>query len=550
MSTNPIAFVKEYWRVILLVAFLAFALVALFIPGGIMADDSLADNLGDNETAANQSGDEGFTNLEYGIGLDGGTRVSAPATGMTVDELDIDDNEQRDIESTLYTELDIESSDATVRYHENDDRYTAEVFTENVTAAEFASALQSAGLDVTEDDVENGVTQETRDEMINTIELRVNEAGLSGGNVYQEATVDGGYYIVTEVPGMSPEELRGLLSDRGDVQIVAYHPDGNGNQTNDTVLNDDDFSDISPPAFDEQEGTHYVPVTVDNTEGSDGNSAASEFQSAMNEYGFTSEGIGQCSVHDRDAGEFNFDQDQQQWCMLTVVDDEIIDAHRMGSGLGGDMESGTWANDPGFRMIVPTQQDAQYLSVNLQSGALTAPLDFSQEQTYSTEPALADQFKTFSLLIGILSVITVSGVVFLRYRDPRVAAPMIVTALSEVVILLGFAALIRMPIDLSHVAGFIAVVGTGVDDLIIIADEVMSDGNVSSQRVFESRFSKAFWVIGAAAATTVIALSPLAVLSLGDLRGFAIITILGVLIGVLITRPAYGGILERLLTDR
>ena len=55
-------------------------------------------------------------------------------------------------------------------------------------------------------------------------------------------------------------------------------------------------------------------------------------------------------------------------------------------------------------------------------------------------------------------------------------------------------------------------------------------------------------MIGAAAATTIIAMSPLAVLSLGDLRGFAIVTILGVLIGVFVTRPAYGDILRYLLT--
>jgi len=71
---------------------------------------------------------------------------------------------------------------------------------------------------------------------------------------------------------------------------------------------------------------------------------------------------------------------------------------------------------------------------------------------------------------------------------------------------------------------------------------------VSSRRVFQSRFRKAFWVIGAAAATTIIAMSPLAILSLGDLRGFAIITILGVLIGVLVTRPAYGDILKSFVT--
>jgi preprotein translocase subunit SecD len=113
---------------------------------------------------------------------------------------------------------------------------------------------------------------------------------------------------------------------------------------------------------------------------------------------------------------------------------------------------------------------------------------------------------------------------------------------------LGFAAGIGYPLDLSVIAGFIAVIGTGVDDLIIIADEVMAEGDVTSRRVFQSRFRKAFWVIGAAAATTIIAMSPLAILSLGDLQGFAIFTILGVLVGVLVTRPAYGDILRALTT--
>jgi len=44
-------------------------------------------------------------------------------------------------------------------------------------------------------------------------------------------------------------------------------------------------------------------------------------------------------------------------------------------------------------------------------------------------------------------------------------------------------------------------------------------------------------------------MSPLAVLSLGDLQGFAIVTIVGVLIGVLVTRPAYGDVLRNLLLE-
>jgi preprotein translocase subunit SecD len=137
--------------------------------------------------------------------------------------------------------------------------------------------------------------------------------------------------------------------------------------------------------------------------------------------------------------------------------------------------------------------------------------------------------------------------VFLRYKKPRVAVPMLFTAMAEVFILLGFAAIIKLPLDLSHIAGLIAVIGTGVDDLIIIADEILQQGRVATGKIFQSRFRKAFWVIGAAAATTIIAMSPLAVLSLGDLQGFAIVTIVGVLIGVLITRPAYGDILRNLV---
>jgi len=289
-----------------------------------------------------------------------------------------------------------------------------------------------------------------------------------------------------------------------------------------------------------------VPVTV-----TDVDDRAFEYQERLNELGFTTgEGLQNCDIRDRETGTVDYDRGQPNYCLKTVVDGEVVDAHSMGSTLGANMHDGEWAASPSFEMITPTQQDAFALAVNLQAGELRAPLDFERDQTFMISPALADQFKEFSLLIAVLSVLTVSGMVYLRYRDVRVAAPMVLTALAEVVILLGLAAAIRMPLDLSHIAGFIAVIGTGVDDLIIIADEVMSEGDVSQRRIFDSRFRKAFWVIGAAAATTIVALSPLAVLSLGDLRGFAIITILGVLIGVLVTRPAYGDILRYLLTDR
>jgi preprotein translocase subunit SecD len=41
---------------------------------------------------------------------------------------------------------------------------------------------------------------------------------------------------------------------------------------------------------------------------------------------------------------------------------------------------------------------------------------------------------------------------------------------------------------------------------------------------------------------------PLALMDLSTLKGFAIITILGVLVGVLVTRPAYGKIIMEILS--
>ncbi|MDS0478683.1 preprotein translocase subunit SecD [Natrinema sp. 1APR25-10V2] len=539
---NPIEAIKGNWRVLLLVLFVGFATVALFVPGGIMADDGLAAD----------SVESGPTNLEFGLSLDGGTRIRVPVTGMTAENIApgitednrISQQEQQridEIESTLYQELGLETGNASVDVQE-DGTVTAEVFTDNVSEAEFAAALQAADVDTSEDDIRSGVTQKTRDQMIKTIQTKINAAGLSGGTVYEASTVNGEHYIVVEVPNMGADELRDLLSERGVVEVVAYHPNESGNQTNTTVLTGEDIATVDPPEQPERGTGYVVPVQVNDQ-------AAPQFQQQMNDLGFTGEGVGRCNLRG-DSETISFDHEGQQYCLLTVVDGEVVDAHSMGQTLADPMRSGEWAEDPTFQMGAQSQQDAQSLSVNLRAGSLRAPLDFEDSQIYSIDASHAEQFKQYSLLIGLLSVITVSGVVYTRYTDTRVALPMILTAMAEVVILLGFAAVIRMPLDLSHVAGFIAVVGTGVDDLVIIADEVMDEGDVSSVRVFQSRFRKAFWVIGGAAATTVVALSPLAVLSLGDLRGFAIITILGVFIGVLITRPAYGDILRRLLTDR
>jgi preprotein translocase subunit SecD len=135
--------------------------------------------------------------------------------------------------------------------------------------------------------------------------------------------------------------------------------------------------------------------------------------------------------------------------------------------------------------------------------------------------------------------------VLIRYRNMRVAGPMLLTMICEVVIIMGFAALIQWNIDMAAIAGIIVAVGTGVDDQIIIADETLR--GESQKFGWKERFKRAFFIIMVAYFTGVAAMVPLLFAGAGLLKGFALTTILGISIGVFITRPAYAAIVQKLL---
>lgn len=521
---------RENWRVVLLVVFLLVSTVALVAPGMGSSDGN---------GAAVATNDSGPTNLKYGLELSGGTRIRAPINGLTAEDVTIPQGTspgaaEKQIASNLSN---ADASDVSVRTPtETRQSIAVEVYSDNVTEQQFGAALDSAGYDYQE--IRPGVTEETRTTIVQILRDKISEAGLSGGRV-QEVTSQNQHFVVIEMPNTNQSEVENLVTDRGKVEIVATYPSQNssGNNTTykrHTLLQQSELAKVGTAQESDRLGPH-VPIVLNDD-------SAQNFTNAMNKWGFTNEGIRQC--HWRDNPE------NPGYCLITVVDGEEVYAAGMSPNLAGTLRQDKFTQNPSFVIQTMNMSEAGELQIHLNAGSLPASLDMEEGTSYYLAPSLAQEFKLTSFLTGLAAVLAVSGVVFLRYGKVEVALPMILTALSEVVILLGFASAIQLPLDLSHIAGFIAVIGTGVDDLIIIADEVMAEGKVSSSRVFQSRFRKAFWVIGAAAATTIIAMSPLAVLSLGDLQGFAIITILGVLIGVLITRPAYGDILRSLLTEK
>ena len=176
----------------------------------------------------------------------------------------------------------------------------------------------------------------------------------------------------------------------------------------------------------------------------------------------------------------------------------------------------------------------------LSGGALPVKVIVGEPTTIP--PTLGKHSLKVSGIAAIMAVLAVSGVIVARYRKLFLVVPILLTTLAELFIIVSIIGLVGT-IDLAAVAGMIAVVGTGVDAQIIISDEILLGKKESTMK---TKLGNAFYIVWADAILLVVAMLPLFFsTSLVSIIGFAESTILGALFGVLITRPAYGAILEK-----
>ncbi len=189
----------------------------------------------------------------------------------------------------------------------------------------------------------------------------------------------------------------------------------------------------------------------------------------------------------------------------------------------------------------------------LESGSLPIPIE--SISTESISPLLGKDFLRTSLWIGILALLTVAIVLFIRYKHLNLSLPILLTGASEILLLLGILSLINFRLDLAAVAGILATIGTGVDDNIIIIDELLrgkkkGDGQTQHQESLLKKIKKAFFIMFAAAATSAATMFPIVFFSLGlgKLIGFAVTILIGTAIGIFITRPVYAQIAKRIVS--
>lgn len=238
------------------------------------------------------------------------------------------------------------------------------------------------------------------------------------------------------------------------------------------------------------------------------------------------------------------------------LDDELITSPEVGA----ELANGQASTDVQISGTEATKEEAQTQAKSihtlLQSGALPVKVKIVGVSSVSAE--LGGQFVNGALVAGLLALLVISAIIIIRYRNPILVIPIMLTSVAELILILGTAAVVHWNIDLAAIAGILAAIGTGVDDQIIITDEVLK-GFREKKKIagVRKQIKSAFFIIFAAAGTLIAAMLPLFYIGfsrgasgIGVLSGFAFTTVLGVLIGIFITRPVYAKFIEMMLDPK
>ncbi|MCK4670448.1 MAG: preprotein translocase subunit SecD [Nanoarchaeota archaeon] len=502
-------------RVLILLFFLLCAIFAIWPMLG-------------REGVAIQSVVKDSSAYEAGIQVDPTTRPTAREIITYLDNTQIKNLDD------YYAYIDTIGANRTVRVETNQNVYHLTTLESGDLGIAVINAPKSnlrKGLDLTggtrvflqpEEEVEDYVLEN----VVDSLKLRLNTFGLSDIVVKKVTMPD--QYIIVEIAGATQEEVKDLISQQGKFEAKI---------ANETVfVGGEDIVFVGVGAQDA-----YVKECGPTGGGSF--SCGFEFRITVTQ---------EAAERFADAtAKLDIDGDHLSEPIRLFLDDEEISNLSIASSLKGraittpSINGGSSGRDQ-REAYENAQAEMNHLQTILETGTLPIKLEIVESLTLS--PFLGSEFTKNAIFVGFLAILTVAIVVFIRFRRFAISIPMFITMISEVVLLLGLASLTSWQLDLAAIAGIIVAAGTGVDDQIVITDEVLR-GESKASYGWKQKLKRAFFIIMAAYFTTIVATIPLFWAGAGILKGFAFITIAGVTFGVFITRPAFANIIEILLGD-
>jgi preprotein translocase subunit SecD len=423
-------------------------------------------------------------------------------------------------------------------------------------------------------------------QVVATLETRVNIFGLKEAKFQPVKDVSGNSYVQIEMAGGSRQEIEDLLAKQGRFEGKVDRPVVLVNKTGSLLVNGKGYA----LTFDNNTVTiNGTKLTLNNTIKIAGIDV--QFLNTTNETivfmltAFTSKDIQSVCLQDQpgicnsrivksgSSWEFDFqvfitEEGANRFANLTndmnviatpnaqssyldgkiylFIDDKLVTALSISADLKGKAITAPSITGTRSTRDEALQEQLMLKSI-LQSGSLPVSMEIIRADQIS--PSLGQEFFQGAILAAIIAEAAVAGVIFFRYRKPKVLLQMMVWSLSELIITLGVAALIKQTIDLSAIAGLIAAIGTGTNDQIIMIDEMLVGGTEAEKATttLKQRIKRSFFIVFGAAGTVLAAMIPMMFVGVGVMRGFAIVTTIGIMIGVFLTRPAFPIVAEKLL---
>lgn len=375
--------------------------------------------------------------------------------------------------------------------------------------------------------VNGSLTDTEVSDLVEITSQRLNVFGLTDLTIRSVKDLSGNNFMLVEVAGATRQDLADLVGRQGNFEAKI------GNQTV-FIGGEKDithvFRDASQSAVYQPEsagdGTYYSRFMFTITLSPE---AAQRHADITNSLQVDSSSGGQYLVEN----------------LTLVLDGEIVDQLRISSGLKGQVTTQISIQGSGYGTTPElAATDARNQMHKLQTLLLTGSIPYQLEivKLDTISPSLGEQFTKTLIILGLIVFLIVSIVLFIRYRKIKVTLAVILTMFSEAFITLGIAALLRWNLDAASIAGIIAGIGLGVNDQIVIIDESRSKDNST----IKEKIKKALFVVVGAFFTIIAAMLPLFWAGAGLLRGFAFTTIIGITVGILITRPAFADIIRKM----
>ncbi len=444
------------------------------------------------------------TNLQFGLDLEGGSWLQLEFQSEVVNfksDMPVDE---------MIAELENITAASVVLTDQNQMEIRTPISEEELTKI-------LAGLNTEIISYNIGVTKDTADDVKRILENKINSLGTRDSKIYVITGFNGvSRYIRIEMAGVTMSEAQEIVGKQGKFELKIHT---NGNETEHILYGDSIESVANPAQYPPNSDSWGVSFVLDSA-------GAKAFQEGAIKYGAV--------------------KDPANHQLAMFLDGEVVYDAPLSAELAGELQvRPSTSLNANTGMGASGKESAKTLEIHLRNGAL--PVDVKVAGSGSVSAELGDQFKFWCIIAGLFALLMVAIGIFVRYHEPGIVLPMVVINGSEVIILLAITTFF-MQLDLASIAGLIAVLGTGIDQLVIITDEILHEGKVPSPNLYLKRLKRALTIIVASALTYLVAMLPLAVMDLSTLRGFAIVTILGVLVGVLITRPAYGRIIMAILS--